>query len=444
MKCIKHSLWLLAVLALLMTLCAGALASESKTLTVGAGEAYTDIQSAIDHIAAESDSKGWTINVKAGTYSRFTVPLIMIKNENKIQNLSIIGESESTVIVNVLNDSARNGADNGGINIFGKNVLLKNMTIQAGTDKQANLDAAVSTHHYMSGGKNISLTMENCTVKGPGVGKGATYGILWDCSELNVKNCTISDFSNGIDYMNDNYNIPKGKTFYLTGNTISNVSFAIHGYFAGGHGGGTLLIANNTITGTDERRAKVIVQDSVKDSLVADIRGNVLTNALVGTVNLQDEGDLVSDVFSANTFGKNCFYVEAIEPGTINFYATFHAPAGQNGHWQLTGLEDYEAYMKENTNPEGTMEYIQAAVDKANAEHSTTLSMTGIDKDHLVKTFTWFKDGLYWVTDEAPAPTAAPTADVPRTGDSTPLLGAAIGLLLACAAAALLIRRRHA
>lgn len=442
MKCIKHSLRLLAVLALLMTLCAGALASESKTLTVGAGESYTDIQSAIDHINAQTDKKGWTINVKAGTYPRFTVPYNNPEKQPVIEDLSIIGESESTVIVNVLNDSARAEVDNGGINIFAKNVLLKNMTIQAGTDKQHDHNAAVSTNHFQVGGETFSLTMENCTVKGPGVGKGATYGIFWACSELNVKNCTISDFSNGIEFMNDNTNIPAGKTFYLTGNNISNVSFAIHGYFGGGHGGGTLLIANNTITGTDSRRAKLIVQDNKKDSLVADIRGNVLTNALVGTVNLQDEGDLVSDVFSANTFGKNCFYVEAIEPGTINFYATFHAPAGQYGHWQLAGLDDYEVDWGEN--PEGTMEYIQAAVDKANAEHSTTLSMTGIDEEHLVKTFTWFKDGLYWVTDEAPAPTAAPTADVPRTGDSTPLLGAAIGLLLACAAAALLIRRRHA
>lgn len=441
MKCIKRTLSVLAALALLMTLCASALAGESKTLTVGPSETYTDVQSAIDFINAQTDKNGWTINVKAGTYPRFTVPLGM-------ESLSIIGESESAVTVNVLNSSARSDADNGGINIFGKNVLLKNMTILAGSDKQENLDAAVSTNHIAVGGANISLTMENCTVKGPGVGTGATYGIFWACSEMNVKNCHISDFSNGIEFMNDNFNVPKGEAFSITGNTISNVSFAIHGYFGGGNGGGTLLIANNTVTGSDSRRAKVIVQDNTKDSLVADIRDNVLTNALVGTVNLQDKGDLLSDVLSANTFGKNCFYVEAIEPGTINFYSTFHAPSGQYGHWQLTGLEDYMVDWGEN--PEGTMEYIQAAVDKANAEHSTTLSLTGIDEDHLIRTFTWFKDGLYWVTEDAPTPTPEPTATpvpasaVPQTGDHTPLLGAVIGLLLSCAVAALLIRRKHA
>lgn len=435
MKCIRRTLSVLAALALLMTLCASALASESKTLAVGPAETYKNVQSAIDFINAQTDKNGWTINVKAGTYPRFTVPLGM-------ENLSIIGESESAVTVNVLNSSDRSGMDNGGINIFGKNVLLKNLTVKAGTDKQQWYDAAVSTSHLDAGGANISLTMESCTVKGPGVGTGASYGIFWSCSEINIKNCRISDFSNGIEFMNDNFNVPKGKTFYLTGNTISNVSFAIHGYFEGGNGGGTLLIANNTVTGSDIRRAKVIVQDNVKDSLVVDIRDNVLTNALVGTVNLQDKGDLVSDVLSANTFGKNCFYVEAIEPGTINFYSTFHAPAGQYGHWQLTGLEDYEVDWGKN--PEGTMDYIQDAVNKANAEHSTTLSLTGIDEDNLIKTFTWFKDGLYWVTEDAPAPTPVPSADVPQTGDRTPLLGAVIGLLLSCAVAALLIRRKHA
>lgn len=443
MKCIKHSLRVLAVLALLMTLCAVALADENKTLTVGAGENYTDIQSAINHINEQSDKTGWTIIVKAGTYDRFTVP--NNKPNEEIVDLKIIGESESAVIINVLNDSARTDwTDNGGINIWGKNVLLKNLSVQAGTDKQKWYDSAVSTHNIHSGGANVSLTMENCTVKGPGVGNGATYGIFWACSGMNVKNCTISDFSNAIEFMNDGYKVPKGETFSLTGNTITNVSFAIHGYFGlqgdvnqTVDGGGTLLIANNTVTGTDERRAKVIVQDNKKDSLVADIRNNVLTNALVGTVNLQDEGDLVSDVLSANTFGKNCFYVEAIEPGTINFYSTFHAPSGQYGHWQLTGLDDYEVDWGKN--PEGTMEYIQAAVSKANAEHSNTLSLTGFD-GNLVTTFTGFKDGLYWVTEDAPFPSST----VPQTGDHTPLLGTAIGLLLSCAAAFLLLRRRHA
>ena len=386
---------LLAIVMLFTVFSATALAAD-KTITVdddGTGD-YTTIQAAIDYVAGQSDPTGWTIEVKDGTYDRFTVPHW---NKSGIVDLTIVGESEDGVIVDVLNEAytESNLIDNGGINIYGTDVTLKNMTIKAGTVKQAWDDAAISTNHGMSGGMDVSLTVENCTLIGPGIDNGATYGVFWACSGMNVVGCNISGFANAIEYMNDGFNIPAGETYYFTDNVITGSSFAIHGYMGGGNGGGILKIANNTVTGTDDLRSKIICQDNVEKSFVVDIRNNELTNALIGLVNLQDSGDVLHDVLDNNIFAKNSYYVEAIEPGTIEFYTTYYAPDKADGQWVVTGIDDFDVDWGKN--PDGSTAYIQDVVDKANAEGSRTLSITGIDADNLIKTFTWFKDGIYWV-----------------------------------------------
>ena len=56
---------------------------------------------------------------------------------------------------------------------------------------------------------------------------------------------------------------------------------------------------------------------------------------------------------------------------------------------------------------------------KANAAGSKTLSLTGIDENNLIKTFTWFKDGIYWVTDpDEPMPTPEPTPGPTGSGST--------------------------
>lgn len=134
-------------------------------------------------------------------------------------------------------------------------------------------------------------------------------------------------------------------------------------------------------------------------------------------VNLRGEGETVSEPLEANTLGKNCFYVEAIEPGTIDFYSTYRAPQSGNGHWELTGIDDFEVDWGKN--PDGTKAYIEDVVAKANAAGSKTLSLTGIDENNLIKTFTWFKDGIYWVTDpDEPMPTPEPTPGPTGSGST--------------------------
>ena len=389
---------LLAALLLLWAFPAAAYAEgdPAKTVTVGAEETCTTIQAAIDHIAAQEDKTGWTIVVKEGAYARFTVP-------SGLNGLTIEGESQSGVVIETLQDTARSDQwDNGGVNVHSGSVTLRNLTVRAGSSTASWCDAAISTHHGAYGGSGVSLTVENCTV----TGENAKYGIFWDCERVEVKNCTISGFSNAIEIMGDNYSIPAGQTYRLTGNTITGCSFAIHGYLGGGSGGGVLEISGNTVRGTEALRAKVIAQQNAPGTMKVDIRDNRFENVVIGLVNLSGEGETVSAPLTANTLGKNCFYVEAIEPGTIEFYSTYHAPGGDNGYWALTGIDDFDVDWGKN--PDGSTAFIQDVIDKANAEGSHTLSLTGIDENNLIKTFTWFKDGIYWVSVEA-TPTPVPT-----------------------------------
>ena len=418
-KLLAILLALVMVLAVVPVLAEGE-GEPSKQLIVSNDGAYKTVQAAIDYIKVQSDKSNWTITVKNGTYARFTVP-------SGLDGLTIEGESQSGVLVDVLKDKNRDSQwDNGGINVHSGNVTLKNMTVRAGSETVNLCDAAISTHNGATGGNGVSLTVENCTV----IGDNTKYGIFWDCERVEVKNCTISGFSNAIEFMCDNYSIPNGQTYKMTGNTITGCSFAIHGYLGGGNGGGVLEISGNTISGTDALRAKVIAQQIVTNTMKVKVSGNRMENAVIGLVNLNGEGEKLSEPLKDNTLGKNCFYVEAIEPGTIDFYSTYYAPSGDNGYWELTDIDDIEVDW--GNNPADSKDYVKKLVDDANAKGSHTLSITGIDKDNLIKTFTWFKDAIYWNSQE-PEPTPSsdpwyppynPTPSVPvvvvvppKTGD---------------------------
>ena len=386
---------LLAAVLCLATLPASAMALEwpsdgSKTVTIYSTDGTDAIQTAIDAIAASSDSEGWTITVKAGTYDRFTVP-------HGLKNLTIQGDSKTAVVIKTLETAATNGLrDSGGINVFGINTVLKNLTVTAGAAASPSFTGAISAHDGAAGGSDVSLTVENCVITGSGVGDG----ILLDCPSFNVRNCEISGFVQAIEFYGDNYIVP-ADGIEITGNTISNCSFAIHGYFGGGEGGGVMTIANNTVSGTDELRTKVVVQDNTASddgAIKADVRDNIFVNTVVGLVNLRGEGETLSDVLASNTMGISSYYVEAVEPGTIEFYSQYNAPEGSSGHWVLTGIDDVEVNW--GNNPEGSLTYIKSQIDAANAAGSHTLTITGIPDGELVKSFTWFKDAVYWVSAE--------------------------------------------
>lgn len=344
---------------------------EAKTISIADSSDRDAIQKAINYIAEESaDKTGWTINVGSGTYNRFSII--------GINDLTIEGADRNSVVVKTLTEAAANNLiDAGGINAFGSNITIRNMTITAGSAESGSFTAAVNNHNGNTGGAKHSLTVDNCTFKGSGVGDA----VLIDAPTFVVTNCEISGFKQAIEFFGDSFVATGCK---VENNVISNCSFALHGYYGGA--GGSMSVISNVITGTEELRCKVVLQDYLNaGALKADIRNNTLTQAVVGLVNMREAGETVSDVLSSNTMNAGSFYVEAVEPGTIDFFTSYKAPENGPGYWQIVNLSD-SPYIDE----------INEALKNANSTHDHVLSITGISEDQLIPTFTEFKDGLYW------------------------------------------------
>ena len=377
-----------------------------KTIVVDFAEGGQDgIQTAIDSILTEPEKGGWTIVVGGGTYNRFTVP-------SALTDLTIQAAENAQVIIHTLRQEeppvSRN--DGGGINIFAKGTTLKGLTVQAGKNTQGLwYAAAINTHHEDSGGANISLAVENCTISGSGVG----FGIMQDCPAFSLKGCTISGFAEGLSFYGDNWAVPK-QGIQITGNQFHNCGFAIHGYFGGStENPGTITFEDNIITGTKALRSKVVIQDdsSNNSSMQVHIQDNRLEHGLIGLVMLDGEDEIVVDVLANNTFGENSFYVEAIYPGTIDLFTTYQSPPGSTGYWEsyLTAGDHISSEQ---------LAYIERVIAEANASGNTKLSITGIDAENLVETFTRFKDGIYWVSEPPPSiPTPSPN---PAPGENLP------------------------
>ncbi|WP_233789255.1 DUF7601 domain-containing protein [Eggerthella lenta] len=389
---------LMAMFALIIAPPPSAWASTGdKTLTVDAaaiGEdesVYTTIQDAINFIDAQNDKENWTITVKGGNYSRFTVL-------NGLNGLTVQAANGANVIVSTVNSSdapvATSGGfpDTGGVSIREANdVTLEGLTFTVGTQTNPWYVAAVS-NYTESGVRGNNLSVIGCTFAGSGSASGVF--INTGTTQFSVQNCSFSNLKEAVSMYGDG-TLMSGAS--VTSNTFEGCSFALHGYYGGTGDAGVLTFANNTVIGGDVLRCKVVVQDQTNTgALKADVRGNQLTNAVVGLVNLREAGETVSDVLNSNTFGMGSFYVEAEEPGTIDFYTAYQVPQGSQGGWALTGVDDFDVDW--GTNPDGSTAYIGELVANANAEGSNVLNITGIDPDNLIKTFTWFKDGIYWVS----------------------------------------------
>ena len=372
---------------------------ESKTAFADAKDGAGDIQEAINQIAGNGNKDGWTIKIKSGTYDRFTIPA-------DFKNITVEGAKNS--VIQVMNAPvASSFCDAGGINAFGSNITLEGLTINAGNVLTKGFTAAISNHNDAVGGGNFSLHVENCTIKG--TDSQLADGILFDSPGFDVKNCKISGFKHAVEFFGDNFVVPESGNM-VSGNTVRDCSFVLHGYFGGGSDGGVLRFKNNKVTGTDDLRAKVVIEDlGNKGAVRADVSENTFVNALVGLVNLREDGKTISPVLTSNEMGANSFYVEAVKPGTIDFYATYHAPENSEGRWRVTGIEDFG--IDAGVNPDGSKAKIEELVDAANESGSRTLSITGIDENNLITTFTQFKDGIYWDSDKESKPSVDKKAD---------------------------------
>lgn len=367
------------------------------------GSTYATIQAAIDFIATKEDKTDWTITVNAGEYDRFTVL-------SELNGLTVQAAEGATVTINTANNSTAPATTNGGfpdtagVSIRdADHVTLTGLTFNVGTQDSPWYSAAVSNYSESST-KGDNLTVKNCAFNGSGSGIGVF--INTGTTKFHVVDCTFDGLKEAISMYGDGTLMVEAK---VTGNTMTNCAFAIHGYYGGTGEAGVLTFANNTVTGTDALRNKIVIQDQTNTgALKADVKDNTLTNAIVGLVNLREEGETVSDVLNSNSFDDGSFYVEAVEPGTINFYTTYQAPESDDGYWVLTELNDTDWTDEQKT-------YVEDAVKNANADGAKSLSITGIPEGDLIKTFTWFKDGIYWVSEETETPEEPEEPSTPST-----------------------------
>lgn len=193
---------------------------EAKTISIADSTDPDAIQKAIDYIATKEVTSGWTITVGSGTYNRFSII--------GINDLTIEGADRNSVVVKTLTEAASDGGrDSGGINAFGSNITIRNMTIRAGSVKSPSFSAAVSNHDGAVGGAGYSLTVENCTIAGSGLGDA----FLFDSPAFTVNYCDISGFEQAIEFYGDNF---AADNCNVTNNTIRDCTYAVHGYFGKG------------------------------------------------------------------------------------------------------------------------------------------------------------------------------------------------------------------
>ena len=313
----------------------------SKTLTVGPSRDYTTIQEAIDYIAGQgaADKAGWTITVEAGTYNRFTVL-------SGMDGLKVQAAEGATVTINTCDGSSAPAAviggfpDTGGVSIRdANNVTISGLNFNVGKTISQWYFAALSNHSE-SGNKGNNLTVTGCTFTGNGVG----YGVLiaTGTTDWTVTGCTFQNLEQGIPFYGDNTVVDK---IEVSGNTFTDCSHAIHGYYGGeptGGSAGTFSFVNNKVNGSAGLRSKVILEDQFDTgALIPTISGNTLNHSIVGLINLDEEGAKAGDVLTSNIVDGDTVAVDGNVDGTVELHSSYAVNQGSNvsqgdykfGHW---------------------------------------------------------------------------------------------------------------
>lgn len=294
---------------------------SGTTIDIPANSSATAIQDAINFIAEGSaDKTGWTINVGSGTYNRFSII--------GINDLTIEGADRNSVVVKTLTEAASDGArDSGGINAFGSNITIRNMTITAGNVKSPSFSAAVSNHDGAVGGAGYSLTVENCTITGSGLGDA----FLFDSPAFTVNYCDISGFEQAIEFYGDNF---AADNCNVTNNTIRDCTYAVHGYFGKGVAQKPMTITGNTISGSSNRFAVIAVLDQANSGAVqVDISDNTFSYTIVGGINQED--DVMVSALTSNKMNDHSFVADAYWYAAGDYGTRFYAPkeAGKIATW---------------------------------------------------------------------------------------------------------------
>ncbi|MCD8065775.1 MAG: isopeptide-forming domain-containing fimbrial protein [Oscillospiraceae bacterium] len=459
---------------------------SSKTLTVDAsateveGETYTTIQAAINYICdTYYDSKldytytdgkpetvgdnwylqaqygttwkyreypeemsGWTITVKSGVYSQFSV-------YEGLDGITIQAADNASVTINTWTGTENNeitttyATKNAStyrpytVTVATRNITLNGLNFTVGEyDSGAWCRAAVTSTSGTTGTDNTGLTVKNCTFTNLGEqGCGSVYltgeivnnmGIVVGFDSALIENCTFNKFGNaGIAIFADG-RVVDDSGVIIRNNTFISCDYAFNCYYGGNSSltevadddiGGTVYFIGNTVTGTSTLRSKVCIMDQgVKGSIGhVVISDNNFIYTMVVVENMDESPCTVNDVLADNTWSNGSFYVEAdayywdgTYQGTLTTnipdYVYYESPASDAGYWVLNVDLDNLTYTSNGEtyyyNTEGANEYVQSVINTANETGSHTLSITYDDEDALVETITALKDCIYWVSSD--------------------------------------------
>ncbi len=320
---------------------------------------YSTIQSAIDEIQKKySEGESYLITVPDGEFDRFIVP-------HGISNITIQG-SDNTVIktgegTSIPNFKYADDQDTMGIIVWGADITLKNLIIDCDFDDSKWYNAAVSTHDSHAGAadeKDTQVILSGCTLRGNGMG----IGFMPQRNCFTVENCNISGFEQAIYFAGDGY---VSNDTSITGTTISDCTFALHGYYGGEGTVNPMNISDNTIIGTNERFAIIAIMDQNNTgSLKVSMDNNNFQYTIVGGINLRKEGDVIQGSLQAlqnnNNFNRTSFIADAYWYNANEYGTTYYAPEidGCIATWHANPL-------MEGGNIDGLKDKIEEALEAA-------------------------------------------------------------------------------
>ncbi len=318
--------------------------------TVVTGSTYKTIQAAIDYISEQDDKDGWTINIKSGTYTYFTV-------NQYISNLTIAGENGATV-----------DCSTGSIQLMGDTITLEGITFTAsGTAWSVPVikDALSNAGLYY----DSMVTIENCVFTGKNAGCA-----LWICRlNATVQNCTFDGFSYAIEIINETSTAAKidtettTGTIAINGNTVTNCDFFIH---YGVRSGITLVVTDNYVVGSEE---KVCASLFAWEGESITVTGNTFVYAAFGLQNAIN-GVSAKDFLDTNTFIYSYTADDYYNYSTkADYSVTYYAPkqAGYQPVWSVS-----------ETGVSGTMaEYFAAALEGHENDNPLTFTTTDGEGD---------------------------------------------------------------
>ncbi|MCD8100199.1 MAG: isopeptide-forming domain-containing fimbrial protein [Oscillospiraceae bacterium] len=286
-------------------------AADDKTLTVNAsateveGETYTTIQDALDYIAAQDDADGWTVTVKAGSYTSFTVA-------TAISNLTITGESGATV-----------DASSAPIEILGDIVTIEGLSFTTTSTSTVWEQPIIKDASSNSGLCYDSMvTIRNCSFSGNGGG----YAI-WICRmNATIEYCTFEDLQSAIEIVNETTTLyrldeePDAGTITISNNIVTHCNFFIH---YGVKSGISLVVTNDTVTGwPDKVCASLFAWDG--DSIT--VEDNTFIYAAFGLQNAVNNVT-AKDFLDTNTFSYSYAVDDYYNFSTkADYSATYYAP----------------------------------------------------------------------------------------------------------------------